>query len=72
MSSLVTHSVVMYPPANAGDVSLIPECGIPPGEENGNHSIFLHPTPVLLPGKSHGWRSPGRLQSVRLRRVGHD
>ena len=53
----MTHSVVMYPPANAGDASLIPECGIPPGEENSNHSIFLHPTPVLLPGKSHGWRS---------------
>ena len=30
------------------------------------------PTPVLLPGKSHGWRSLGRLQSTGLQRVGHD
>ena len=29
-----------------------------------------HPTPVLLPGKSHGWR--GRLQSMGSLRVGHD
>ena len=25
-----------------------------------------HPTPVLLPGKSHGWRSLGGLQSMGL------
>ena len=49
MVSLVTQSVVMYTPANEGDVSSTPECGIPPGEENGNHSIFLR-------GKSHGAR----------------
>ena len=35
------------------------------------------PTPVLLPGESHGWRSPwmekpGGLQSMGLQRVGHD
>ena len=30
-----------------------------------------HPTPVLLPGKSHGWRT-GRLQSMGLLRVGQD
>ena len=31
------------------------------------------PTPVLLPGKSHGWRSlPGRLQSTASLRVRHD
>ena len=30
------------------------------------------PTPVLLPGKSHGWRSPGRLQSTGSQRVRHD
>ena len=29
------------------------------------------PTPVLLPGKSHG-REPGRLQSMGSLRVGHD
>ena len=31
-----------------------------------------HPTPVLLPGKSHGRRSLVRLQSMGLHRVGHD
>ena len=31
-----------------------------------------HPTPVLLPGKSHGGRSLGRLQSMGSQRVGHD
>ena len=32
-----------------------------------------HPTPVLLPGKSHGRREePGRLQSMRSLRVGHN
>ena len=30
------------------------------------------PTPVLLPGEFHGWRSPGRLQSMGSLRVGHD
>jgi len=30
------------------------------------------PTPVLLPGKSHGRRSLGGLQSMGSRRVGHD
>ena len=31
-----------------------------------------HPTPILLPGNSHGRRSLGRLQSVGSLRVGHD
>ena len=31
-----------------------------------------HPIPVLLPGKSHGRRSPGGLQSMGSLRVGHD
>ena len=32
-----------------------------------------HPTPVLLPGKSHGWRSlAGYIQSMGSQRVGHD
>ena len=30
------------------------------------------PTPVFLPGESHGLRSPGRLQSTGSQRVGHD
>ena len=36
----------------AGDPGSIPELGRSPGEGNGK------PTPVLLPGESHGWRSP--------------
>ena len=36
---------------NAGDLSLIPGLGRSPREENGN------PTPLFLPGESHGWRS---------------
>ena len=31
-----------------------------------------HPTPVLLPGKSHGWRSLVGLQSMGSLRVRHD
>ena len=38
--------------ANAGDVSSVPGLGRSPGERNGNQ-----PTPVFLPGKSHGQRS---------------
>ena len=30
------------------------------------------PTSVLLPEKSHGWRGPGGLQSMRSRRVRQD
>ena len=37
---------------NAGDLGLIPASGRSPGEGN-----EWHPTPVLLPGKSHGPRS---------------
>ena len=42
-------------PAKAGDKrpGLIPGWGRAPGGGNGN------PTPVLLPGESHGPRSPG-------------
>ena len=35
----------------AGDPGSIPRLGRYPGEGNG------HTTPVLLPGKFHGWRS---------------
>ena len=31
-----------------------------------------HPTPVLLPGKPHGWRSLGGCSPWGLQRVGHD
>ena len=45
-------SVVNNLPANAGDAGSIPGLGRSPGERR-----QWHPTPVLLPGKSHGWRS---------------
>ena len=37
---------------NAGDLGLIPESGISPGEGNGNPLQYS-----FLPGKSHGQRS---------------
>ena len=37
---------------NAGDLGSIPGSGRSSGEGNGT------PTPVLLPGESHGWRRP--------------
>ena len=46
--------VVKNPPANAGelrDAGSIPGSGRSPGRGNGN------PTPVFLPGESHGQRS---------------
>jgi len=39
-----------------GDVGLIPVLGRSPGEGNSN-PLQYSSTPVLLPGKSHGWRS---------------
>ena len=44
--------MVKNPPANAGGPGLIPGLGRLPRERNGNS-----PTPVLLPGKSHGQRN---------------
>ena len=44
-------SEVKNPPANAGDVGLIPGLRISPGEGKGN--------PIFLPGKSHRQRSLG-------------
>ena len=38
-------------PANTGDASLIPGSGKSPGERK------RQPTPVFLPGKSHGQRN---------------
>ena len=43
-------SVVKNPLADAGNLSSVPGSGRSPGEGNGA-------TLVLLPGKSHGWRS---------------
>ena len=59
-------SVVKNPPANAGDVGLIPGSGRSPGEGNDN-SIQCS-----LPGKIPRTEEPGGLQSMRSQRVGHD
>ena len=50
-------------PANAGDVGSIPGLERSPGEGNGK------PTPVLLPGESHGGKSLVRLQSTGPQRI---
>ena len=44
-------SVVKESACNEGDPGLIPRSGISPGEKN------RLPTPVFLPGESHGQRS---------------
>ena len=44
-------SVENNPPANAGDASSIPRSGKPPQRRK------WQPTPVFLPGESHGQRS---------------
>ena len=56
---------VKNPPANAGDMGSIPGSGRSPGEEMATHSSIL------------AWRmpwteEPGGLQSMGLRRVGHN
>ena len=51
----IRDSGLKNPPANAGDIrdsGSIPGSGRRPGEGNGKH-----PTPVFLPGESHGQRS---------------
>ena len=65
--------MVNNPPANAGDTREVgsnPGSERSPGEGNGN------PTPVLLPGKSHGQRSLasytpwGRIESDMVKQAG--
>ena len=46
------------PSANAGDVDSVPGSGRSPGGGNGNA--------LCLPGKCHGQRSLGGLQSMRI------
>ena len=58
--------VVKNPPASAGDLSPISGSGRSPGEGHGK------PTPVFLPGKSHGQRSLVGYKSMRPQRVGQD
>ena len=49
---MIGGSEVKASACNAGDLGLIPGLGRSPGEGNGNQ-----PTPVFLPGESHGRRS---------------
>ena len=51
---------------NAGDPGSIPGLGRSPGEGNGK------PTPVLLPGESHGGKSLVGYSPRGSQRVGHD
>ena len=45
--------------------------GLRPGRSSWQRRQW-HPTPVPLPGKSHGLEEPGRLQSMGSRRGGHN
>ena len=56
-------SVLKNPPANAGDMGLIPELGRYPEEEMATHSSIL--------ASEIPWtEEPGRLQSMGSQRVG--
>ena len=59
-------SVVKNPPANAGDVGLIPGSGKFPGEGNGS------PFQYFCPENSMDREEPGSLWSMGSQRVGHD
>ena len=64
-----TGEVVENLPANTGDirdVGSIPEVGKSPGGGQGQ------PTPVFLPGESHGQRRLAGYSPMGLQRVGHD
>ena len=56
-------SVVKNLPVSAEDAGSILGSGRSPGERK------WQPTPVFLPGKSHGLVEPGRLQSMGSQRV---
>ena len=61
--------VVNTPPANAGDIRL----RFDPWVRKIPWRRAWQPTPVVLPGKSQGQRSPmGRLQSIVSQRIGYD
>ena len=51
---------------NVGDPGLIPGLGRFPWRRK------WQPTPVFLPGKSHGWRSLAGCSPWGSQRVGHD
>ena len=60
--------MVRNPPANAGGVRQ----GFDLGVRKIPWSRAWQPTPVFLPGESHGQRSLVGLQSMGLHRVRHD
>ena len=60
------HELLIKNPGNAGDTSLIP------GSVKIPWSRKWHPTPVFLPGKSHGQRSLVGYRPQGYRRAGHD
>ena len=62
MASMVA---VKNPPANAGDVGSDPWVGKIPWRRK------WQPTPVILPGKSHGQRSLAGYSPRGHKRVGH-
>ena len=65
MEAFPSGSVVKNPPANAGDMGLIPGSGRAPGEENGNslyYSCLGNPMD----------RGAARLQSMGSQRIGHN
>ena len=59
---------VKNPPANAGDMS----CRFDPWVGKIPWRRAWQPTPVFLPGESHGQEEPGGPQSTGLQRVRHD
>ena len=58
-------SVIKNPPADAGDQNLIPGSGRSPGEKK------RQPTPIFLPGKSHGQRSLAGYSPWGCKKVGN-
>ena len=61
-------SVVKNPPANVEDTDSVLGLGRSSGEGNGNSQ----PTPVFLPGKSHGQRSLMGYSPWGCKRAGHE
>ena len=64
-ASLVAHMVKNLPAIQGTWVQSL-------GEEDPLEGRAWQPTPVFLPGKFHGQRSLGGLQSLALQRVGQD
>ena len=77
MEAFPSGSVVKNPPANAGDMGLIPGSGRAPGEENGNslyYSCLGNPMDRgACQAAVHGvTKNRTRLMRLDFRRVGHD